>query len=224
MSHQNERCPRSNPASGGSSGFSLVEVLVAITIVAIVAALLTTVLIAGKERSKVAVDLSNLRQLGLAGSMYASDRDDAYPLSVRPLVRLDPSLERICASPSDTAEIGLMRTFINELTLASKMIPDDGTRCTYIGPADGLWTWESYRRKIADGRNPGWLVNLARSKPHRGRVVASLGVYQRLLLDGSVQTRTRGFQGLWIEAQFEPRVLVFGMLFCDEDASWFEGR
>jgi len=56
-------------------GFSLVELLVVIAVIAILASLLLPVLSAAKRRAHDAVCSGNLRQLGLAGQMYWSDND-----------------------------------------------------------------------------------------------------------------------------------------------------
>ncbi len=59
--------------------FTLIELLVVIAIVAILAALLFPVFAQAKEASKKTVCLSNLKNVGLAFTMYQSDADDAYP-------------------------------------------------------------------------------------------------------------------------------------------------
>jgi prepilin-type N-terminal cleavage/methylation domain-containing protein/prepilin-type processing-associated H-X9-DG protein len=60
-------------------GFTLIELLVVIAIVAILAALLLPALSMAKERSRRAVCLSNLRQVGLAIHSYAQDNNGEIP-------------------------------------------------------------------------------------------------------------------------------------------------
>lgn len=58
---------------GPNRGFTLVELLVVIAIIAVLAGLLLPTLSRGKESARVIVCKSNLRQLGVALSLYASD-------------------------------------------------------------------------------------------------------------------------------------------------------
>jgi len=60
-------------------GFTLIELLVAISIIALLAALLFPVFSKVRERGRQIACLSNLRQLGLATFQYAQDSDDHYP-------------------------------------------------------------------------------------------------------------------------------------------------
>jgi prepilin-type N-terminal cleavage/methylation domain-containing protein/prepilin-type processing-associated H-X9-DG protein len=59
--------------------FTLIELLVVIGIIAILAAILFPVFARAKEAGKKTVCLSNIRQIGLATSLYLGDYDGAYP-------------------------------------------------------------------------------------------------------------------------------------------------
>lgn len=70
---------QTNP-SNGRAGFTLIELLVVIAIIAILAAMLLPALSVAKEAAKKAKCGSNLRQIGIATMMYASDNRGHMPL------------------------------------------------------------------------------------------------------------------------------------------------
>jgi len=59
-----------------SAAFTLIELLVVIAIIAILAAILFPVFAQAKSAAKKASDISNLKQIGLAYTMYMGDYDD----------------------------------------------------------------------------------------------------------------------------------------------------
>lgn len=63
----------------GTSGFTLIELMVVIAIMGILAAVLFSALVQAKQKVHGAVCLNNLRQWGLATQLYALDHEDWLP-------------------------------------------------------------------------------------------------------------------------------------------------
>jgi prepilin-type N-terminal cleavage/methylation domain-containing protein/prepilin-type processing-associated H-X9-DG protein len=60
----------------GRRGFTLIELLVVIAIIAILAAILFPVFARAREKARQTSCLSNMKQIGLASTMYAQDYDE----------------------------------------------------------------------------------------------------------------------------------------------------
>src|SRR5205809_4920433 len=74
------RTRRSREMNGREKGgFTLMELLVVIAVIAILAALLFPVFAQARERARMAACMSNMRQIGHALMLYVQDYDETYP-------------------------------------------------------------------------------------------------------------------------------------------------
>ncbi|HIE08787.1 MAG TPA: DUF1559 domain-containing protein, partial [Armatimonadetes bacterium] len=77
------RCPL-RKGGKGRRGLTLVELLVTMAVVAVLVAVLLPVLSKAREAARKAVCQSNLKQIGVAFSLYLSDWDGFYPCNGDP--------------------------------------------------------------------------------------------------------------------------------------------
>lgn len=66
-------------SAGARLGFTLLELLVVVAIIAILAAMLLPALAGAKEQARRIVCINNLKQLNLSLTMYIYEHDDTYP-------------------------------------------------------------------------------------------------------------------------------------------------
>ncbi len=81
MIKQATRTSQRSAASQSSKGFTLVELLVVVAIIALLVSILLPTLGKAKEQTKIVMCLSNLRGLGLGYSMYTLENNNWYPQS-----------------------------------------------------------------------------------------------------------------------------------------------
>lgn len=87
------------------SGFTLVELLVVIAVLALLAGLLLPVLAAAPEKARRANCMSNLRQIHLALAMYADDHNDWLPPKFE--------VKKTALKPEDLAKGKQLQTLTN---------------------------------------------------------------------------------------------------------------
>lgn len=135
-----------------NAGFTLVEMLVVITLVAILAALLLPVLASAKRKGHETACLNNVRQLTLIGFMYANE-------NASPILYNNPRYPDGCWMGSSANFIKDKKIFVCPTAPLRPPPPDSGNR---EGSADAAWVrWTSDAREMFVGGYGynGWLYS-----------------------------------------------------------------
>lgn len=94
------------PSYAARRGFTLVELLTVIAIIAVLAAVLFPVFATARGKAREISCVSNMRQIGMGIKMYAQDADELYPYAVDPTDKYTPEIWG--AFPDFQAEIPRM--------------------------------------------------------------------------------------------------------------------
>jgi prepilin-type N-terminal cleavage/methylation domain-containing protein/prepilin-type processing-associated H-X9-DG protein len=168
-------------------GFTLIELLVVIAIIAILAAILFPVFARAREKARQSSCQSNLKQIGLAFTMYAQDYDEKMPRGsgyIAPTALLSPGnygewfLELApyikntqifnCPSASRTAfqtggvdstALGYGVAYSRNLFIDRTAMADITEPANCIIMADGINNYMRLYCKASEGGNYGWSWN-----------------------------------------------------------------
>lgn len=171
-------------------GFSLKELLIVVSILAVLSAIMMPALGRSRSQSFRATELSHMRQLGAAAHMY-TEREGQGVLGTLPLVEARDVPKEICASPRDPSPIGMANEYVLQQPLSVKPTT---YKNTYIGMREYNFQWDGRPslQAILEAPGAGWLVNVVESRkdfPLSKEPLTYRGSYFRLLFDGSVVRR-----------------------------------
>jgi prepilin-type N-terminal cleavage/methylation domain-containing protein len=132
----------------GPNGFTLIELLVVIAIIAILAAMLLPVLSRAKGKAKGISCLSNLRQLGIAQSMYAAE----FGISFQYTANCNLWMAQLLSYHAQVEAVRVCPVAPNPTTRTVESV-----MYTY-GAGDMMWKWAPYST-IYEGSYAlnGWL-------------------------------------------------------------------
>ena len=120
------------------SGFTLVEILVVVAVMAIMAATLMPVFVRAKENAKLARCMSHLKEIGQACIMYLSDNEETFPVA---FAYKDPGKYQMRAWPMGQAVGG----HTSGVKIRDKTLPDEFRRplWKYTKHSNDIWNCPS---------------------------------------------------------------------------------
>lgn len=199
-------------------GFTLIELLVVVAVIVILAAILFPAFSRAREKGRQAACGSNLRQLGLAFTLYAQDNDEILP----------------GATDGGRGGAGVLGGWIDDLvwsvakpkfdpTLGS-IYPYVGNTKVYVCPDDsvGERSGDSY------AVNSCTSVNNGNTQPHPGKPLSKISAPASFLLIGEESNSQYGTDStddgnLWYGANTVSRRHSGGsnMAFVDGHMKWY---
>ena len=124
------------------SGFTLVELLVVIGIIAILAGMLMPAMSRAKQKANRIACLNNIRQVGLSATLYAGDHDGEYPRRLH----------------LTNAWMFALKPYYGNTSLTNNATSKEGNSRILKCPSDRWLEWRSY---LINGFNDYWEATLS---------------------------------------------------------------
>lgn len=173
-----------------SQGLTLVELMVVIAIIALLASLITPLLVNAKHKAKITNDINLLRQIGVAAILY-SEQHGEYPGGCSTLVDARAIDRGLCGGIADRWLRGSANEILSSLGQVSShyLALQPPYKYSFFGKRELAYKDEEFKAKQEPATNPGWLVYLYEAKLETKALTPMEGPYYRLLYDGSVVFR-----------------------------------
>jgi prepilin-type N-terminal cleavage/methylation domain-containing protein len=201
-------------------GFTLVELLTVIAIIAVLATLISATLVNAQRKGRKALSTSNLRQIALAFNLYVDDHQKR-PISYRQLVSTKNLTERILLCPEDkivqnwagVLEANDFGRITPDAGMATPTRPGDYPQLTqpdlphsYFKSFDFVDdTWQKIERSTMAGIAACQLHGIGRqSRDKTPQISDYQGLVLRALKDGSVVSRQIFWAGNDIDSPLGP--------------------
>ncbi len=171
-------------------GVTLLELLVVVTVILIVVSVTAPVFMRAKRSAKNAQSISNLRQCGIAASMYM-EQNDQPPRGCPQLVSAGMIPKELCSALNDPYDLGMANVIVQEIATDVPRYAEFSTtyKNSYIGPREYDTPTKFFALVMDECENPGWLADLTGGdeKNLESSLATRRGTYYRLMIDGSVR-------------------------------------
>lgn len=130
--------------------FTILELLIVISIIAVLAALLLPALNSAREKAKSALCSGNLKQAGYAASMYANDNGDYLIMTQSNFYKDFCTAMRLYLNEKNIDENGAVRSLKTVLLCPSQSVPA-GTKRIFSGYAFTVQSYGTWGNRAKSG-------------------------------------------------------------------------